>query len=370
MRVGILTFHNAVNYGGVLQAYALQQALIKLGLEVEIIDYYNESIQLSNQLNRKVKLSKNTKHRFLKTIYIKGNHILTSDIWKKKYNNFKSFRESKLNLTKKMKNSSEFDELNYDALIFGSDQIWNPNITGDFDFIYFGKFKTNAVKIAYAASCGSVNTIKENKKEFIELISNLDYISTREKELQELIVNNTTYEVIQTIDPTLLLSHQDYNNISINPESKNKYLLIYKLQDNKEIYKCAKKIAKEKNLQIYEIGIKSKFKNNIKYFESVGPEEFLGLFKNAEFVITNSFHGTVFSIINKKNFYTIPHKTVGERMIDLLNRLDLDDRLIRCAEEIVFEDLMKINYEKVENNIDISKKSSIEYLKNTLSIYI
>lgn len=368
MKAGILTFYNAINYGGVLQAYALQEYLKKGDIEAKIINYESPSIKRANQINRQVKIHKGVKLRLLKTVFAKLDYATTKKRWKAKYLKFEKFRNAHLDLVSKGAVSKEsITKLDLDAIFVGSDQVWNPLITRGLDDVYFCDFPTNAKKISYAASTGSLNTIKSDTTEFLKLVENFDAISTRELDLGEYIKQYTEKETIQVVDPTLLLNKDDYSKIAIKPNINHPYLLIYKLQVNENIYKLAEKIAKEKGLIIYEIGFKPwKSKKGINYLEIIGPEEFLGLFEAADYIITNSFHGTVFSIINQKSFLTVPHRSVGQRMIDLLESLDLADRLIYSSEHLTPKLINKIDYQCVNNKLETRKDVSKRFIQEAL----
>ncbi|MCM2604244.1 polysaccharide pyruvyl transferase family protein [Rossellomorea marisflavi] len=241
MNIGLIAFQNAINYGAVLQMFSLKTKLEEMGHHVEVVNYLCDSVEKGNKLNRKPYVSKNAKLRLLKMLYLKGKYISTQKDWEEKYNSFKAFREKYLNLTESYTLDSDFKSLEtYDAVIVGSDQIWNPNITNGFDPVYFCTFSLDkkVKKIAYSASCGSIKTIENKSTEFYELLNNFDYISAREEELSEFI--NIQSNSVRTLDPSLLLSKEKYNSIAKNPVDEN-YLLIYKMQDNKELYDTAKK---------------------------------------------------------------------------------------------------------------------------------
>lgn len=370
MKVGILSFQSAINYGGILQIYAMQQHLKKMNITPIVINYENKSIKKSNKLKRQVNLPERTNLRLLKMIYLKIAFRKNKKSWERKYIIFQEFKKKHLNLSGKAINNLNSETINsFDAYILGSDQIWNPNITDGFDPIFFGDFESEGKKIAYSASCGSIKTLDHKEREFFDLIKKLDHLATREKELLNYIENSTELKGTHTIDPTLLLDKEDYDIITERPNLRGKYILIYKLQENSEIYKAAKSIAKNRSLEIVEIGFKPfKTVKGITYLETEGPKEFLGLIENAQFVITNSFHGTVFSIIFEKEFLTIPHKSVGQRMVELLTSLNLNERLITEFNEEMNKSLVNINYKLVKEDLKLLRKKSITYLTESLNV--
>lgn len=370
MKIGILSFQNAVNYGAALQLYALQTSLENYGYDVEIIDYICKSVEKMNKIDRQPFVAKNTNLRLLKKIYLKFDYYRTRNIWDKRYYSFKNFRENYLKLSnQRFYSIKDLNNINrYDAIIVGSDQVWNPNITDGLDPVFFCAFELpdEVKKIAYSASCGSVNTLKNNYDIFYELINNFDHISTREEELNKFV--NLKKKSTRTLDPTFLLNLNEYNKIVKSLDIDN-YLLIYKMQKNDDLYKLAKKISKEKQLKIVDISFPPPLKKDkeIIYLPYISPQEFLGLFRKASYVITNSFHGTAFSIIFEREFFTFPHRSVGQRMVDLLNLLKLKERLVTDLDKIYSIDIAPINYKIVNEILKIEIKKSLSYLNNALS---
>lgn len=365
-KVGIITFHRAINYGAVLQAFALQKTLENLNVEVEIIDYQNTALNKSNSIIRKPKIYKKTKYKKLKEWYIKYKNIKNQKEWEIKHSNFTRFRNKNLKLSEKnIEQKKDNKSINYDIVICGSDQVWNPEITNGLDKIYFSDIKSSSIKASYAASVGDLRVLNGHEKDFIEKINKMDYVSTREKDLSEFIKSKTNKKAVQVLDPTLLLQAKNYIELVKEPKNiPDNYLLIYKMQNNKDLYKTAEKIAKELNLKIIEIGFKTN--KNITFIESASPGEFLWYFKNAKYIITNSFHGTAFSIIFQKNFVTFPHKSVGQRMIDFLNSIDLTERLLYSYNEYDKRVLEEINYTHPLELLEIRKKKSLKYIEEVV----
>lgn len=368
MRAGILTFHNANNYGAVLQAYALQQKLIDNNVDAKIIDYRLKEIDEEYRLFRVDLVKKMLKrNKYLEAAKILSYNCLTLKSRVKKKSRFNEFSKENLKITDRCKSYKDIDSLNYDAYICGSDQIWNSNITNKINDVYFCAFNkdSNVKKITYAASMGKTNYSKEEEKYFKENLKNLTHIGVREVQLKEYTKNFTDKKVVQVLDPTLLLKADRWKMVSKEYKIDKKYLLIYSLEINNKILDAAELIANEYDLQIVIIGNKS-VKKESKYIvlDDIGPAEFLGVFENCEYVITNSFHGTCFSIINEKKFYTIPHSSAGARMISLLETLGIEKRLITDISEIDLKDT--IDYLKVNKKLEIERQQSLQFLNNAL----
>lgn len=366
-KVGISTFHNAHNYGGVLQVYALQETITAMGFDCKVINYQCVPIIKNYQYKRilnKYVFKESSLRKILKKI---TRAILIRQGYKMKWKKFNEFINTKLKLSKKITDKNEIKELDIDYYILGSDQIWNPMITDGLDDVFFGDFnrKKDSKTIAYAGSIGLKDMPDKYKQEFANKINKIDTISVREAQLIEVMKQYTSKNVMNVVDPTLLLKKEDWTQISKKVNMKNKYILIYALRNNKKLYFEAQKVAKQLNLEIVEIGNKRPFSNrNYMFLNNIGPEEFLGVFENAEIIFTNSFHGTVFSIINNKNFYTFSNNPRSERMISLLRVLGLLDRYIDDTQYI--DMLNDIDYNVVTKIVNDERKKSLDFIKNSL----
>lgn len=352
MKVGQVTFFRIPNYGGTLQAYALNYILNKKYYECEIIDYPG--------LNQNIK----------KTIKEKINGIprdFKNIIYVKKYLNFQRFIEDNFRVSKKVKSYDEVKQIakNYDMFVCGSDQIWNNEMTGGkLDPFFFLEFEKDKPKIAYAPSLGKVYVEKQFEKEFEGYISNFKKISVREKSSVENIQKYTNKKIDSVIDPTLLLTAIEWSSISKRPKISEKYVLVYDLAATDEFTNTVNYLSKILGLKVIHFRMKKLYDNELKKAYSVGPSEFLGLFENAEFIITNSFHGTVFSIINKKKFYTLPINKTSSRMKDLLSELNLEDRYINSIESIDVE--KEIDYLNVEILLNKKRNEAFKFLDNII----
>ena len=363
MKIGILSYHNSVNYGAVLQIFALKTTLEKLGAEVSVVNYEAISSEYSVFSFKNAMSTNGFTKGLVKYIYYK---IIAKKHINIKKENFEKFTENYFNLSQKYKSIDDFEKLNdYDVIICGSDQIWNPEITNGFDPMLFCNFNSNKIKkYSYAASVGDVKIISslEKKKEFLRLIKNFDQIAVRETELAEFITENTSVNPLVTLDPTLLLNAEEYDKVEDNRNVKKDYILIYQLARYPKTMEVAKQLAKDNNLKIIEIINNPYVKSKNSLMElSASPGEFVNLMKNANYIITNSFHGTVFSIIFKKNFYTISSRTRNSRIINILGTLELNDRLIEEKAQDFPRD--EIDYTKVKPLLEKQRESSLNYLK-------
>lgn len=363
-RIGILTFHNAHNYGAMLQAYALQEILSKEN-NVEIIDYRNKLIEEQYKLFRTFH-KKNIK-KSLKNFV---GDILKYPMNKKRFKNFNSFMNEKLKLSNRFNTEEQLFEnnMNYNIMITGSDQVWNPGIVGSVSDVYTLNFG-NAKKISYAASVGNAELIDKNKKEFIRKVSQIDCISVREKDAKEKLSKIIDKPINVVLDPTLLMTKEEWDNKLENCSKENeKYILAYVVEKDEEYIKILNKLSKKTGLKVIHFSKRNYGYNNIlRNAYTEGPFEFVNLIKNAEYVVATSFHAAVFSIIFNKKFFIIPHKTTGARVTNILNTLGIENRTYQCL-----EDFEKIDYDfetdwnSVNNKLEEERKKSIEWLNNSI----
>ena len=356
MKVGIVTFHRAHNYGAMLQCYSLANVLSRLGYKVEVIDYLPEKFEAEYSLWPCKQLSfKHNVGKILKMLPVFSTAIKRN----KAFNNFLK----KLPLSRYYSpRTHQID--GYDTIVFGSDQIWNPLLTNSEDIIYSGSFKKNNTRfISYAASSNPILYDGKYDAYFKSIVNNFDAISTREKTLCDYL--NTIKSECATIvlDPVFLLDAKSWEKISIEPK-ENDYLLIYTVPQTPVIYKLAKKIAHDLNLKIVEIRPNTN-KGGIRgAYRYATPEEFLGLFIKASFVLTTSFHGTSFSVIFRKPFFTVSiGKNVNDRSSSLLRSLGLEDRILE-NENISVNPF--INYSDVDVKLQHLINKSNDFLKKSI----
>lgn len=363
MRIGILTFHCAHNYGAVLQCYALQETLKQMGHDVEIIDYRPKYLSTPYVIfDKKRFLSKNPIFLIKHSI----GEILLLPTRIKRYNAFDKFINNRLNLSHRIIKRTIPD--NYDVYIMGSDQIWNPKITQGFDPIYFGFFdfpKTNKKYISYAASM-EIKLLDEKSADYYhKALNNFDSVSVRETNLAKLLQPLTSKKIDTVLDPTLLANTNVWNNIAVQPSIKRKYVLVYQVRYNKSTLRIAHNIANQINAFVIEIMAWPTIYHNKNRLQCSSPEGFLGLIKNAACVITTSFHGTAFSLIFNRSFYCIQLNDGGDtRSQSLLNSIGLSDRMIKNDETPKFTE---IDYnEKINKCIFELRESSLRYLRNNV----
>lgn len=300
MRIGVITCHAAYNYGAMLQTYALYTYLTAQGYEVEYIDYRPKKLQKQYRI-------------FASWLSLRGcirNLVLICTQYKdeiRRKERFENFLTKYIRLTaRKYETIEDLDGIDekYDAVICGSDQIWNTNLAIN-DAAYYLEFVKHAKKIAYAPSFGNCNTVTEQCKEWIKQI---EYVSIRESEGQNLLCGFLKKEVPVVVDPVFLLSREQWNKIIGSPLIHGEYIYFYTVGERKRTIEIAKQIAKEIGLPVVvsqTCGFSVPYPSEWKKIYDSGPAEFLNLIKHAKLVIGSSFHVAAFSFILQRPFYTL-----------------------------------------------------------------
>lgn len=359
--LGILTFNRASNYGAVLQAYALKEVCENLGYEVHVINYIKgvkddrptpmkDFLADSNKKNACIKLCRN---------------LLSYVGDKKRWDAFVNFRKRYLSESNICINEKDIAALGYDVYIIGSDQIWNYNITGGtFDPVYFGDFSTDAKCIVYAASSHDTPFPLSKELEFKSMLEHTNAeIAIREKKLADYVseLTGTSYPVV--IDPTLLAGREAMEKLINDNALERPYILIYQIDANPASDIAVKTLEQKFGCNVFTMTVPrigSIHGRKGKY----GPEEFLALLKNAEFLVTNSFHGIALSLLFEKQFFVYENGGVMSRIDSLLTTLSLNDRKVKMVADINIDN--RIDYQPVKKILTELRQASRDYLKDAL----
>lgn len=371
MKVGILTFHGSHNHGSVLQAYATQKTVEKLGYDTEIINFRMESQKMYYSL-----YPRGYGMRLL------GQDLLMLPFHIKRRNRADKFESfiKRMNLSgPEMKNREELQSIvdRYDIYIAGSDQIWSNRIpelirsNEDYTGVYFFDFATNdKPRIAYASSVGEI-TYNEllGKQIWLEKFCS---ISTREQYGVELLKRIVNKDIELVLDPTFLLNKNQWSSISGKKRLiEEPYIFLYSLHGLKHGIKWGKTLAEFGKRTGFRIVAVSPFfpitVPGIRNIIDAGPLDFLNLVKNAELVFTDSFHGTAFSINMNKPFYSYIGKNTGDnRKLGIMKCFGLEGRALESLEDIVGITDYKLNYNEYNQLIDNSREKSREWLRSNL----
>lgn len=368
--IGTITFHNSINYGAILQAYALQKVLADMGHDSEIIDYSNPQRALA-EFSRSRRLQNYVWHRVVKKLLVGTQRQKKTEEFRSKY--LRRSRQKYFD-AKTLHAAPPF----YDAYITGSDQVWNPRNNSN-DSSYFLTFAPPEKKrISYAASFG-VSVIPERfVKNYGKWLKQIQFLSTREMEGQQIIRRFTGRDAEIVLDPTLLMAQEQWQQIAYHCEFSKPYILCYYMPGDKTVNKSitvfARQISTLTGWKVICIGQKE-YMRLLPWKHSVfdaGPAEFLGLIQNAAFVITNSFHGVAFAVNYGKPFYVpinqglSPEKALSSRIITLLKKLQLEHRLLPAGEGLPDQNLLDVDYQPVEKILHEERQRSIDFLKNAL----
>lgn len=350
MKIGILTFHRALNPGAVLQCYALQETLKSLGYEVEVINYKQPFVEY------KIFDVRVFRYTFSKPRVVLGairrlfyNYFKI----KKVLNNYEKFRHKYLVLTKVIKSREDFPK--EDLYVIGSDQLWGLHCTGGIDEIFFGRFarpiSSRVIGYAISSNIESINIIGSEKLK--EYTNNFDILSFREFSIRDLVYKLTGKESRIDIDPTLLADRKIWSNLIKKEWSKRKY-----------IYACLNRITGEElNLIKTKIKIIANRLNCDVVYGGQSPEDFVSIINYAKLIISSSFHGIAFSLIFEKSFLALNlNDGHDERTINILNQLGASETIV-TKDFNPYLEIPELDYNVINKNKELLKADSINYLK-------
>lgn len=356
-KIGILTFHRPLNYGAVLQAYALQRSILDMNIDCEIIDYRSQFMEMQYYaiINPNVSLIKN----FLKLYNSQSKH--------RKILQYKNFIAKNMILSNQIYSDENLKDVDseYDYIFVGSDQVWNPSIIGD-SYIYFlDGIVPDKKKISYAASMGAACFDEKIMNKCIDLIRRFSVISVREKSLSNILTNHGIQNHTD-IDPTLLLTSECWNSIIPKERMEKKpYILVYTVAEPINLYEYAKRLASLRGLEIIWITNSRRLRFDAKVIRDCGIEDFLQYIRDAEYVITTSFHCCVFSILFHKNLITetVGRNSVNNRIEDLLNSVEMTNRSISFNQDIMNSET---DWDKTDLLLDALRNKSKKHIVNSI----
>lgn len=358
-KIGIITIHNSPNYGASLQAFALYEYIRQQGAEVEIIDLHRPNAHADYEQSKKYlpyrlqkKSSVNqliiTVKKLLYTIAYGKKKAFTMGYYDDALTKFEVFN-SVIRMSKPYKSVDAIyaDPPVYDVYITGSDQLWNPTQRFCLEPFFLTFVPNNAVKISYASSIGISSLTNIEKNDFKKWLSSYNAISVREKQAQkmlnELLMGKNVFQVS---DPTFLLDRDFWKNLAIVPDNREPYILFFPLMHDVYFLEFAIRVAHESGKKLLVVDQKKHMEGSYVLIKDAGPREWLGLIANADLVLSDSFHGTVFSILlSSHNFYSYiaPTNKRGARITDLLETFGLSDHLL-CSS-------LKESYQQLSSNV-------------------
>lgn len=367
MKIGIITIQKCDNFGADLQAYALGAKLRSLGYDAENIDYlfYKHPRHLKGKGEKPIfKLSLvNHAKELLFPILAGFKNLKRCAAIRARHERFAAWTNEYLKCGPEYRSVASLyaNPPRYDVYVVGSDQVWNPRM-GSNILPYFLDFAPKDARlVSYASSMGVAELPAGAFYKFKQLLRRFSAISTREKSAAD-IVNAMALgvEVKHVVDPTLLLSAAEWMKVSKAPADipAKPYLLLYDLIASEETVKLARKIAAEKGLLIVRVGD-----------GAYGPGEFIWLFAHADFVVTNSFHGTAFSLIHQKDFYSVIPRgmTNAARIESVLKLVGAENRLVRAEAVIRFDKSSGVAWSVISRNLDAARADSVDFLQRAVN---
>lgn len=364
MKIGYITIHYGNNFGTVLQTYALYKILKdKLNCEVELIYYFPDHILKRKKIAIPITSIKSLILRFVLPIF---NKFIS-----RKYEKF--IKKNIITTKKYTKNQLINSKIEYDLLLVGSDQVWNTDYNYGIDDIFYLNFAKNISKrVSYASSFGKVNFSVKEREEIRKRCMIFNHLSVREYDAQKFLNELGFNQVEHVLDPTFLLSKNEWESYIVGRYKKlenEQYVLIYALDENVNvIIDKARKIANEKNMKVFMISnTLTRNKNVDKLYCYNNIFDFVGLVANASFVITNSFHGTVFSIIFNRQFITLIKSKYNSRISSILKLFNLENRMVSIEHLLESKRYLEnIDYTKCQYILDKEREKSINYLKKSI----
>lgn len=360
MRIGIVTFPGSTSFGASLQMYALYSAVKSLHVDVDILNYQN--MYMKKGLHTKA-----AQNSALKNLCRRALHMRQE--WA-----FRAFEKDMTMVPRRiLHDPNRLPEISkcFDAMICGSDQVWNPDVTGE-DLSYFLNFcSPETRRISYAPSFGLTSLPEDFAQKVRRELEQFQFISVREEEGQNLVEQMLHQDAPVVVDPTLLLNRDDWAGLERkHPAAEGEYILYYTVRSSKTLERFCKELAEKKNMKIIRVGgnMLSGLKNRnprLAYASDIGPREWLYLVHHADCVVTNSFHGTAFSLIFQKDFYVEFSSTANSRMENLVRMTGLPSRIVKDGKSCADAD-ESIDYADVNTRLQVAREQSWDYLRRAV----
>ncbi|MBO4417830.1 MAG: polysaccharide pyruvyl transferase family protein [Bacteroidales bacterium] len=375
-KVALVSVHNDPNFGSALQAYALAYAIQREGYECEYLNYTLGPAP--NSIKSRIKKAAKS------VLYKSGilsepkteNSFWRTPEFKVQRELFKTFHDKRIPFSSKVYGPNTIKEANkdYDCFIVGSDQTWSPYVTKSKHTINFLDFvEPGRIKASYAPSLGTCHLEAEYIELLKEKLSGFNYLSCREKHNADLLSERFGRKVEHVLDPTLLLSREEWLMIAEPVDMPEHYILCYILGAKQCISDFAERIGKEQSLPVYYIGSRPEYLLKENALNDITPGQFITLISQADYVVTDSFHGSLFSINFQRQFYAFTKREItdgtndNDRIRDFLTVLDISERL---KEDYDYRQDLPIDYAMYDDRLKELSLSSMSYLSKLLKSYI
>lgn len=376
MKIGIITIHKSPNFGACLQAFALYDYLHRENADTYVIDllrptHFEYKQSKKYRPFREVRKSLKARVKF----FIKGlfkcnkKHSVLSDLAQIKFDSF----NKRIQYTKRYYSIDQLynNPPKFDVLITGSDQLWNPTIGFCIEPYFLTFADKSAKKISYATSVG-ISELYENEKQlYRKWLLEYDTISVREQSGADLISSIINKEVEQISDPTFLLSKEEWMRLASNDVRKKKYILLFTLSFKDTLVSYTQQLADESGLEMVYLCLDHPNIENCsyEYIKDAGPSDFLNLVANADMMITDSFHGSVFSMhLGTKNFFSYidPKNKRGGRIVDMYKKFGLVDHVLSPELNQSYKDLdlISVDRDNLESELYTERERCRLFLKS------
>lgn len=387
-KIGIITISRTNNYGAELQAYSTQKKLRLIGYEAELIDYvyYKHKRHIESPASRpdiNFQKSDRVKHFFLYRMVSPvvedfGSLFIKKISLRKK--NFHNFHKQNTKFSNEYRKYEDLKkaQLEYDVIVAGSDQIWNPSAGTSLAPYFLDFVPKSTKKISFASSFGVSKIEEEYYQLYKKYIDNLDAIAVREDDGVDLVKEIAGREAKRVLDPTLLMSKEEWMEVIVGNScvahlKANPYIIIYMLHESETLINIANYLKEKLGLKVIMLtkrAYSNKSYSGIEIIEYAGPAEYIELFMSASFVLTNSFHGTAFATNFNVPFFAIlnPERKNNSRMINFLKMTRLEDRIVweDIKEMSLLDKYFECNFIEANKILDAEKKSSVAFLKEHL----
>lgn len=375
LKIAILTRTSTVNFGTILQNYALQKFLKQKGLDAYTVDDVNPRLIYSNKKSKKVEHG-HQNHLSFKSYFIQKIYEIKEKIDNREYikreKNIDFFKRKNINYY--FVNDIENLNKDFDVFIVGSDQIWSYSAEPLlYEFFMLKDIDCNKHKIAYAVSVGEISTDSKWQLDARKYLDKFDILSVRENASKENIINFVNKKIHIVCDPVFLLNTRDWCDLanSCKHKNKGKYILCYFLSNNEWYFSQADNIVKQTGLKV-RLYQKEITKNKYKKAQIYSPNDFLNAIRNAEFVLTDSYHCVLFSIVFKRNFlvlkrYAQDNNTQNSRIIEMLQLIGCNDRWVEKYNNCSFGQII---YENASEKLNKFINKSKNFLDNNLNFDI
>ena len=365
--IGIITLHRNTNYGANLQAFASCRFLNDHGIPCRVIDYLPPEQDWENHISGILShVFQNEKRRdSLRLMKLTASLVFFSVHRSEKLRSFERFRAANIPLTQRCDSIEDVENLRLKTIVCGSDQIWNAEITEGIRDVYYGRVAGVEKRIAYAASVGGYHYPEAELEHVHKLIRGLDYCSAREENTRDYIESISGQVCEHVCDPVFLLDKDEFCAVASPRLVKEQYVLLYGVISNSTMSAAAQQYAREKGLQLIEIGGDGDPRVKHKQFAGAGPDGFLSAILYAQVVFTNSFHGAALSIVMEKDFFVFQNPHGGSRLSSLLETAGLSERIV--SEKTGLRDYpSSIDYEPVRDRMKDFIQKSRDFLLNSV----